>query len=103
MKIPSKLKIVNKVIKIVWDKELITHDDFYGACEYRYERIKIQPSTKSWPRSEQDIEHTFFHELTHYILDTMNEGELRSNEKFVDVFSGILHQVLKDNKIGFNK
>ena len=33
---------------------------------------------------------TFYHELTHSILDTMGETDLSANEKFVNCFAGFL-------------
>ncbi len=40
------------------------------------------------------LEGTFCHELVHIMLYFAGEHELRNNEKFVDVFSGLLHQAL---------
>ena len=37
---------------------------------------------------------TFYHELTHCILDTMGETELSENEKFVCSFSGFLTEAM---------
>ena len=39
----------------------------------------------------------FCHELTHCILSTMGE-DIGENEKFVDLFGTLLHQVLKTIK-----
>lgn len=38
---------------------------------------------------------TFFHELTHSILDTMGESELSANEKFVSCFSSFLTEAME--------
>lgn len=37
---------------------------------------------------------TFFHELTHVILDNMGEKDLSQNEKFVCTFSGFLTEAM---------
>jgi len=39
---------------------------------------------------------TFYHELTHSILDTMGESELSANEKFVCCFSGFLADAMEN-------
>ena len=39
---------------------------------------------------------TFFHELTHSILDTMGESDLSGNEKFVSCFSSFLTEAMED-------
>ena len=41
---------------------------------------------------------TFFHELTHCILDTMGENEMSNNEKFVNTFSGFLTEAIRSFK-----
>lgn len=38
---------------------------------------------------------TFYHELTHSILDTMGESELSANEKFVSCFSSFLTEAME--------
>lgn len=93
-RIPSCVKLFGTVIIVEFDEKLVTDHDCVGISMYREARIKIQPDTPAYPRTQQQIEHTFFHELTHFILDAMVESELRTNEKFVDVFSGLLHQAL---------
>ena len=39
---------------------------------------------------------TFYHELTHSILDTMGESELSGNEKFVSCFSSFLTEAMEN-------
>lgn len=41
---------------------------------------------------------TFYHELTHCILDTMGENDLSLNEKFVNTFSGFLTEAIRSFK-----
>lgn len=38
---------------------------------------------------------TYYHELTHSILDTMGESELSANEKFVSCFSSFLTEAME--------
>lgn len=45
-------------------------------------------------QSEGSKKNTFFHELTHCILDTMGEKELSGNEKFVNCFAGFLTEAM---------
>ena len=44
-------------------------------------------------RPAQFQQQVFCHELVHAILEKMGEEELCGNEKFVDVFGSLLHQV----------
>lgn len=45
-------------------------------------------------QSEGSQRNTFFHELTHAILDTMGEVDLSKNEKFVNCFAGFLTEAM---------
>lgn len=43
-------------------------------------------------QSEESMKNTFYHELTHSILDTMAEFDLSRNEIFVSTFSSFLNE-----------
>ena len=47
------------------------------------------------PQSETSTINSFFHELTHAILDIMSEAELSMNEKFVSGFAGFLTEAIR--------
>jgi hypothetical protein len=47
---------------------------------------------------QQIMEHTYCHELVHAILTHMGEDKLNRNEKFVDMFGGLLHQAMTSAK-----
>ena len=46
---------------------------------------------------------TFWHEVVHTILDTMQENELSENEKFVGVFSSMLCEILNSVEYGHDE
>jgi len=98
MKIPKEFKLMGETIKVRFVSDLNYKDDFEGVSKYRDSEILIQESTNTWPRTQEQIEQTFLHELTHYILEKLNERELRDNEKFVNTFAGLLHQALTTQK-----
>lgn len=64
-----------------WCKYQCTID----IAEYVYETEKVAEASK--PNS-------FYHELVHGILDTMDERELSGNEKFVSTFSSFLTEAM---------
>ena len=43
-------------------------------------------------------ERTYFHELTHAILDEIGYHKLSGDEKFIEAFSLLLHQAMKTSK-----
>ena len=74
------------------------NDDCVGRASFRRGEIHLQAHDNVYPRRPEMVEHTFLHELIHHILDTMGESELRDNEKFVDILSGLLHQAFRTAK-----
>lgn len=49
-------------------------------------------------QSESSKANTFYHELTHCILETMGEHDMSSNEKFVCCFAGFLTEAMRNAK-----
>jgi hypothetical protein len=41
------------------------------------------------------LEHAFYHELCHAILNAMGKEELYTDEAFVDLLAGLIHQALQ--------
>lgn len=94
MKIPKRFKLMGRVINVDYDKKLIHEDDRRGASVFRENRVKLQSSSKEYPIVKSDLEQSFLHELVHWILYLSEEHKLNHNEKFVEMFSGLLHQAL---------
>lgn len=72
-------------------------DNNLGNCCVAEGRIEIAHHwDKDRVQCEDSKRQTFYHELTHAILDTMGEGELSKNEKFVNTFSSFLTEALRN-------
>lgn len=95
IKIPKKFRLMGEEITVEFDNFIVHKHDAYGLAIFGESKIKLQDATDSVIRPKECIEHTYLHELVHFILHFMEETELKSNEKFVDVFSGLLHQALQ--------
>ena len=92
MKIPKKFSLMGKDIRVLYSNLLVADHGIEGA--QKDNRIIIQRDSSQLNLGRQEIEHTFCHEMVHSILQAMNEDEMRKNEKFVDVFSALLHQAI---------
>lgn len=72
-------------------------DNNLGNCCVAEGRIEIAHHwDKDRVQCEDSKRQTFYHELTHAILDTMGENELSKNEKFVNTFSSFLNEALRN-------
>lgn len=72
-------------------------DNNLGNCCVAEGRIEIAHKwDKDRIQCQDSKRQTFYHELTHAILDTMGESELSKNEKFVNTFSSFLNEALRN-------
>ena len=96
-KIPDEFNLGGSNIKVnVVDR---CDNNALGNCLLAASRIEIADlCNKDTKQSESNKLNTFFHELTHSILDTMGENELSTNEKFVSTFSSFLTEAITTAK-----
>ena len=94
MQIPKRFRLLGQVVEVRFDERLIYTHDNRGEVRIRENVIVLQSDGPQYPILESQSEQTFLHELVHVILDRMGETELSANEKFVDMFAGMLHQAL---------
>lgn len=93
MKIPKSFELFGEFVKVVYVDDLAERTDLIGRALMGSNTIELQKVNKNY--SKNKIEQTFIHELNHIIFHKMGEGELSKNEKFVEVFSSLLHQATK--------
>ncbi len=96
LKIPKKITLMGTqyTINIV---EKIDDDELghcYGTCDKHNHVIDIAKTFRGQKVLPIDMEITYLHELTHAILFALGEHRLNGKERFVEGFSGLLHQAL---------
>lgn len=94
-KIPRTIVVGGQSVRTCFVDKL--KDDCLGTCHLPSGTIEISETCiDGSSHSESSKRNTFFHELTHAILDTMGEYKLSRNEKFVCAFSSFLCEAMKD-------
>ena len=94
MKIPTKFSLLNRAFVVEWmDNDTNVIAEAKGAASMSQARILLYPTER-----REDLEHTFLHELTHMVLESMGQPEMSKNEEFVDLMSALLHQYLQTKK-----
>lgn len=88
--IPKVFQLGGLKIDVLFQKPVAEVPGMLGAAVYATQQILLDPTIAS----QQTVEQAYLHELTHWILFTMGERELCSNEKFVDVFAHFLYQAM---------
>lgn len=92
MEIPKRFKLFGTTYNIVWDNKKMNDLELYGQTNYSRSEIILTNVNGLDPLSDDKMMDTFYHEKLHAILDMMNERDLSTNEKFVDVFAKLLRQ-----------
>lgn len=96
MIIPKQIQLMSQPIAIKYDKTLNRDDGCDGLADFSEYTITLDSHRDaSEPINKIFMERVYLHELTHWILHMMGEERLCHNEKFVEVFSNLLHQALQ--------
>lgn len=94
VKIPDSFKIGGQTINVKMVERC--DDNTVGTMCLAEGTIEIaEKFNKDKEQSADSKVNTFYHELTHCILDTMGEDELSKNEKFVNCFAGFLSDAME--------
>lgn len=91
MKLPKEIKVggINYTIEMVEVIDVGGERNFQGMCHFDKARIEILESL-----SDQRIEQTLIHELTHAIF--YEAGYDEQDEDMINRVGIVLHQVVKD-------
>lgn len=93
VKIPSKFRVGGQEMIV----RQVHHcdDNKLGNCIVASGEINIaEIFNNDKQQSQGSKENTFYHELTHAILDTMGRRDLSDDETFVCTFSGFLTEAM---------
>ena len=101
MKIPSKIRIGGQEVKVTLPDKI--EDSKLGKCCMASGKIEIARSFDGIDQSHTSKENTFWHEVTHCILDTMGRSDLSRDETFVCCFAGFLTECYHSMEEDWNK
>ena len=90
--IPKEFDLISRKYKVLQVSK-VDDKKSLGLCLSDQAIIKLRKTLK-----KELKEHTFLHEATHAILESLGYVELSEDEKFVDAFSNALYQVIKTSK-----
>lgn len=98
MILPTTFQILGHTVNVIFDSQRMDDKNALGYLEPDLNTITLTDVSGGKQMPMSSIEHTYLHEVVHLILRHMGEDELYKNEKFVDLFAGLLHQVLSTSK-----
>jgi len=98
VKIPRRFKLLGQTIEVEFVDDLRHEDDAYGLACFRSNKIQIQRNMDGIRRTQEQLAHTFCHELVHWLLYAGYTGKyeeaLHTDEALVDLLGGLLQQAL---------
>jgi hypothetical protein len=93
--IPEKFKLNKKTVVVIVDDEYLKDYKFWGEADFTEGMIILcHRDWKGRVLKKTDKEKTFYHELVHQILHSMNH-KLKWDEDFVEAFSDRLYEFEK--------
>jgi hypothetical protein len=98
MKMPKSVMVGETEIVVQQPDGLKLDKDVCRGAYYRSDNKIIVAKGNPERNVLYDVDeraNTFWHELTHVILQDMGERRLNANEKFVSAFADRLHQAIK--------
>ena len=98
MKIPKQFNILGYTIDVVYEDDRLNERQLLGQASPNFAKISLRKQVEGKVLPKATLEHTYLHEVVHIVLKAMGEDELYENEKFVDLFAGLLHQILTTSK-----
>lgn len=90
-KLIKKLSILGQDLTIEIDNEM----DDLGAFTPDVNMLRVRTMNHTVPLPDDKIQLAFWHELIHAILINLGYRDLYHDEEFIERFSGVLLQVLK--------
>lgn len=85
--IPNQFNLYNHEINVEYCPQP-TDVDASGIADYRKNKIRLY----TYDQCQDSIEHTFYHELVHFLLYYAGRPDLAEDETLVDVLGGLLAQ-----------
>jgi hypothetical protein len=98
MKMPKSVMVGETEIVVQQPDGLKLDKDVCRGAYYRSDNKIVVAKGNPERNVIYDVDeraNTFWHELTHVILQDMGERRLNANEKFVSAFADRLHQAIK--------
>jgi len=93
--IPERFKLNGKTITVTIDDDYLSEYDSYGEADFTEKLITLCDKYKGQKLSKKEKEATYFHELVHMILHSMDKHKLKYDEKFVEDFAQRLYEYEK--------
>lgn len=97
MIIPDRLRVGGQLFNVEYNRDRHNMSNF-GQSSNASCKIILQDECTEGELCFQSKCNTFWHEVTHMILDSMGYVDLSSDEKFVSSFGSMLNEVMQSSE-----
>lgn len=95
IKIPDKIELLGSIIKTVYDQQILEEFKMVAQYNTNFNEIRLKKRHEDRVIPEDCLFVNYIHELIHAMLEKLGYNDLNDDEKFVESFSNLLVQVLK--------
>jgi len=95
IKIPKKIEVIGSTVEIIWDEEYCERFGVLGQADVNHNKIFLKKIHENKKFTDDALVETFLHELVHFMMRKLGKTDLNADETFVESFSNVLHQVIK--------
>lgn len=95
IEIPEEYIVGGQLLQVT---EVDSLDGKLGTCCLGAGYVRIANNFNGEKQSKTSKQNTFYHELTHTVLDTMGRSDLSGDEVFVSSFNSLLLEALRSFK-----
>jgi hypothetical protein len=96
--IPYEFKLNGKIVTVEFDDEYCQEEGLLGEADFTEKTITLTTKEEGKRLPKSEVDKTFYHELTHLILDAANRHQLKWNEEFVDAISLLFYEFERTKK-----
>jgi hypothetical protein len=96
--IPTKFKLKGKTITVEIDDNYCEENGMVGEADFTEKIITLCNKFKGKKITKAEKEKTYYHELVHMVLDSIDRHKLKYNEDFVEAFAQRLYEYEKSKQ-----
>lgn len=96
--IPTKFKLKGKTITVEIDDNYCEENGMVGEADFTEKIITLCNKFKGKKITKAEKEKTYYHELVHMVLDSIDRHKLKYTEDFVEAFAQRLYEYEKSKQ-----
>ena len=98
MKIPDKIQLFGNEIKTVYKQELLDELGLLGQTNTGFNEIRLKKIHETRVIGEDSLFENYIHEILHVAIHKLGYNEISEDETFIEGFSHLLIQIIKQLK-----